>query len=383
MPKTEDVSKKEQINFIKSWKIENTKTLLVTHENGVDSYDLDNISEIEMETLYKREPDSDDTESFLSFGLILVIATTLGLASLGTFYPDKNYFEKVWLLFPFSILCFYLALYYCSTSFSTFLISWRNLVFGRKLILYDINTGKREYKIYSFHYDEVMTDDFLKVIFSKSTVLNNLLNDYKNINKVSFSDAYNETKSRKRYEDRETKELIRLVFFSIFGMATFSVWFIINPGRSDLVSLIVANTLLLLFLLIQKIKRDKKEKERKKNFEEFKRFKIPNYYIKIYPSHHKDIAHFKLKKDLLFSGSMKQVEIEWTNYSLTLTFTTPSTEETPTKSYNINIPDNYLDEFDYRDKNYIYYNLPPVICHILKLQKEKEYELLIFDYDPS
>jgi hypothetical protein len=102
---TKDKSEKEKIKFLKSWKILDDKTTLyLTHDNGVDSYEIGSISEIEID--YLKRPSFRFFHDFFVIGLVSVIIISI-IAAFFNIDPNKNYFEELWSFFPFGILCVY------------------------------------------------------------------------------------------------------------------------------------------------------------------------------------------------------------------------------------------------------------------------------------
>ena len=296
MAKTEDKSEKEKINYIKSWKIlDDNSTLYLSHDNGVDSYEISSISEIEMDFL--KSPSFRFFDAFLGIGLVSVIIISV-IAAFFNVDPNKNYLEELWLFFPLGILCVYFGIYILSYPVFTFLLH-QNDVVGRKIILYSTVEGKKEYKIGCWDYENVMSDDFFKVLFMKSTGINNLLRT-KTESFNSRIEAITDFRN-KHWQYHPTEENFKFLFISFISIIIYTSWFVYFPQKLELIPLCGANLILLIIEIIsiidtkKSIKRERKAEPRAKEF-----FRL---YEKA------DDVDIEKNEEKIYLGKLKDIEL--------------------------------------------------------------------------
>ena len=321
MAKTEDKSEKEKIKFLKSWKILDDKTTLyLTHDNGVDSYEIDSISEIEID--YLKSPSVRFFEDFMSIGLVSVIIISI-IAAIFNIDPNKNYFEELWLFFPLGIICVYFGIYILSDSVFTFLLH-QNHIIGRKLILYSTVQGKKEYNIGSWDYENVMTNDFFKILLMKSTGINNLLKK----DTKSFNDSIREIVDYqyRTWELYPIEEYFKFLFISIISIIFYTIWFINVPHKLELIPLCGANLILLIIEIVEIIK-TKKSIKWQKNLEREKNQAWQHYYyFRLFDN--ADDVDTRKNEELIYLGSLKDIEMSQEYLNIGITFITENKEPT-------------------------------------------------------
>ena len=295
MAKTEDKSEKEKINDIRSWKILDDKsTLYLTHDNGVDIYEINSISEIEID--YLKLPNSIFFKDFLSvfFSGVIIISF---IAAFFNIDPNKNYFEELWLFFPLGILCVYLGIYILSDSVFTFLLH-QNTIFGRKIILFSTDKGKKEYNIYSLDYENVMSDDFFKILFMKSTRINNLLK--KETESFNYSIKQIVDFENQSWQYHPIEEYFKFLFISIISILIYTIWFINVPNKLELIPLCGAS-LMVLIMEISEIIKTKKYIQRQKKRE------LRGNYFRLYENA-VEVDNSKYEEKI-YLGKLKDIEL--------------------------------------------------------------------------
>jgi hypothetical protein len=296
MAKAEEKSEKEEINYIKSFKKINDNSIHLTHENGVEYYELNDISEIELD--YLKKPSDLYFSVFLGLGLLFIMVITF-IAAFFNVDPKKNYFEEFWMYFPFGILLVYLGIYLIANPVFNFLL-YQNDIIGRKLTIYSFSKGKKEYKIGCWDYENVMSDNFFQVLFLKSTKVNNILK----IDNEKLNDSF---RSNVDYKNESWKynpvgENYKLSFVALISVLVFTIWYINVPSKLELIPLFCSNGLLLIFEIVEILQTKKRIKSQKNN--KFFRYDI---FLKIYDNPN-DIT-IGNNEELIFSGSIKEAEI--------------------------------------------------------------------------
>jgi hypothetical protein len=295
MAKAEEKSEKEEINYIKSFKKINDNSIHLTHENGVEYYELNDISEIELD--YLKKPSDRYFAEFLGLGLLFIMVITF-IAAFFNVDPKKNYFEEFWMYFPFGILLVYLGIYLIANPVFNFLL-YQNNIIGRKLTIYSLSKGKKEYKIGCWDYENVMSDNFFQVLFLKSTKVNNILN----IDNEKLNDSFRSYVDYKKesWKYNRIEENVKLSFVALMSVLVFTIWYINVPSKLELIPLFCSNGLLLIYEIVEILKTKKRIKSQKNN-------KIGyDIYLKIYDNPNK--ITIGNNEELIFSGSIKEVEI--------------------------------------------------------------------------
>ena len=301
-------SEKQGRYSLKSWKLITENTLQLTHDDGVHSYQVDDISEIEIEFSEKPFQKFDFVWEYFIYGLLGLIIFPC-IAAFFDRYPNKNYLAEFEVYFS---LGFVLAFLFFLTPIGSVVLGLiahltgdrvllvKTEIIGRELNIYSVSQGKKEYLIENKNLENVMTDDFFEVLFTKSTSLKTIFNDAEFGTDLVFSQI-TERSGTSSFYNREFLGHVILFIFTFLNIS--GICFFYQPIKVKLIPLLSINIVLLLRELFFMVD-SKKSQRRAKKYEG-----NPNYDSKYQVSIKDDEIGCLNSIQRLHHGSMENLEI--------------------------------------------------------------------------
>ena len=318
-------NQKEEKKWVNSCKFSNDSNFYLTYEQDVDSYNLDDIIEIEYD--YLETKDKRNISDFHQVGLISTVIVSIILGFFN-FFPEKNYFEEVWIFFPIKLILIHLVLYILLTEIFTFLLE--DKIIGRNLFIYHKTKGKTKYYISELNYKEVLSSDFFAVLFEKCTRLRTNIQDIKDGQYYS-PEIESEKKSQKEAFESRKLDNIKFLLLSLILIAFYSIWYSINLQKKELITVIISCLIMLLFEILDLIDNHRKIK--------FWIGRKEKYYSFIVHTA-SDRPEKRLTKTAIKNLSLDEVEITtWMSYTLRV-------EISETENFHIPISQDRYYQFD-------------------------------------